>query len=51
MKQQPRWMTSVLAEAAREAANPTLLPWQRKKTAATPAPRGVAQPMRAAARA
>lgn len=52
MKQQRRWMTSVLAEAAREAASPTLLPWQRRKDgaptrSAQPAP----QPKRSAARA
>ncbi|GGH52383.1 hypothetical protein GVY41_08380 [Frigidibacter albus] len=52
MKPQRRWMISILAETAREAANPTLMPWQHKKAAAPiRAPRAAAvQPLRAAAR-
>jgi len=48
MKPQRRWMMSILAEAAREAANPTLMPWQRKKADAPV--RAATQPLRAAAR-
>lgn len=51
MKQQRRWMMSVLAEAAREAANPTMMPWQRRKAAATPPRPAAKAPVRLAARA
>jgi|GEM_PF-3480457 len=45
MKPQRRWMIWVLAEAAREAATPMLMPWQRNKAAPIRAPRAAA-PMR-----
>lgn len=47
MKPQRRWMIRVLADAAREAANPMLMPWQRKKAAAPMRAPRTAAPLRA----
>lgn len=51
MKPQPRWMTSVLAEAAREATKPTSMPWQRKAAPVRAPQAAAAPPVRTAARA